>query len=295
MTIFDAPPISPAAPAEPDLTTPPADPVGIRELIGRNLRRLRLDGVVSTEDIIRAARNHGLEWTASWLGAVERAQKPVSAEQLIALPVVLSDALGHRVALADLLLGDEPVLLAATEAAVRVPVSAGYLREVLTTAPYRRAFTAPDAANPVPPNEHTLARAAGKMRDIGRAGLGDVDIRALNRAEAGATDVEDKLARKLGVPTIVLIAAAASLWGRSLSEERAARLAPPDAEAPEADLPKPAAVMRRLTGQLAARLEAAEEAARQADLAAAAEAEAGSSYGGSSGSDSGNESSAPAG
>jgi hypothetical protein len=256
------------APAPDEPAAPPA-PVGLRELIGRNVRRLRLEGLLSTEDLARAARHYGLTWTAAWLGAVERGQKPVSAEQLLALPVVLSDALGHRVALADLLLGDEPVRLTASVDTPHAPVSAGYLREVVTAPPYRRAFAASGSSGAAP-NEPTLARAAAKMREISRAGLGNVDVRALNRAEAGAGEVEERLARRLAVPTIVLIAAAASLWGRSVTEERAARLAPPDPEAPEADLPKPTAVMRRLTAQLAARLEAAAREAAGREAAAGA-------------------------
>ena len=74
-----------------------------------------------------------------------------------------------------------------------------------------------------------------------------MDIRALGRAEAGAGEAENRLARRLSIAPIRVIAAAASLWGRSLTEERDARLA---------DGAGPAAVVaRRLTAELTARLD----------------------------------------
>jgi hypothetical protein len=239
------------------VTPPPSapDPVPLRDLISRNLRRLREGTAVGHEDLARAAHRYGLGWTASWLASAERGAKAITAEQLVALPVVLSDALGFRVGLADLLFGDEPVLLAKEATGARDAVSPTYLREVLTAPAVRRAFTAPGTpfATAVSDGD-AMFRAAEKMREIARAGLGDVDIRALARAEAGAGEAEDKLARRLAVPPIVVIAAAASLWGRALSEERAARLAV-DPEAPHT---KPGTVTRQLSAEVTARIMEAE-------------------------------------
>jgi hypothetical protein len=176
----------------------------------------------------------------------------------VALPIVLTEAFGHRVSIADLLLTDEPVKLRAKviEDEPAVPVSGSYLREVATAPPFRRPFSAPGSGpTGIDVTEGALARAAAKMREIGRAGLGDVDIRALHRAEAGAGDVEDKLARKLGVAPIIVIAAAAGLWGRSLTEERQARLTV-DTFSDEPH-PQPATVMRRLKAELTERIEQA--------------------------------------
>jgi hypothetical protein len=181
-----------------------------------------------------------------------------TAEQLVALPIVLTEAFGHRVGVADLLLADEPVLLRAKviEGEPAVPVSSSYLREVATASPYRRPFSATGGVSTgIDGGDGALARAAAKMREIGRAGLGDVDIRALHRAEAGAGDVEDKLGRKLGVAPIIVIAAAAGLWGRSLTEERQARLTV-DTFSDEPH-PQPAVVMRRLKAELTERIEQA--------------------------------------
>ncbi|OLB78257.1 MAG: hypothetical protein AUI14_13790 [Actinobacteria bacterium 13_2_20CM_2_71_6] len=230
------------------------EPVALRALIAGNLRRLRQEAGTELTDVSRAAWGNGLDWSATWLAGLERGTRSPSAEQLLALPVVLTTALGRRVTLADLLAGDAPVLLGVDE---RVSVPARYLRDVVTGEPVRRPFAAPPPLPVVEPSPEASAgtRASEKLREIRRAGLGDVDIRALGRAEAGAGDAELKLARKLGLAPIRVIAAAASLWGRSLTEERDARLA----EGASA-----ATIARRLTTELTARLE---EAARTAPLA----------------------------
>jgi transcriptional regulator with XRE-family HTH domain len=222
-------------------------------LIAINVRRLRQDAGVELADISRAARGSGLEWTPTWLSSIERGTRSPSAEQLLALPVVLTEALGHRVTLADLLVGEAPVLLS-TDAATRASVPAKYLRDVVTGEPMRRPFAALVVEQTVAINPAT--RAADKMREIRDAGLGDLDVRALDRAEAGAGDAEIRLAKKLAVAPIRVIAAAASLWGHSLTEERAARLAAGDGTAP--------AVTKKLTTELMIRMTDASQHAPQA-------------------------------
>jgi transcriptional regulator with XRE-family HTH domain len=224
-------------------------PVPLRAVIARNLRRLRQDAGVELEDVSRAASGTGLEWSLSWLSSLERGTRSPSAEQLLALPVVLSTALGFRVTLADLLTGDAPVLLG-PDTGARVSVPAKHLRALVTGEPMRRPFAAPAlAGGDLAAELGEAARAAEKMREIRRAGLGDVDVRALSRAEAGAGDAETKLAKKLSVAPIRVIAAAASLWGRSLTEERAGRVAAGQGSA--------AQVTKKLTGELTARMDEA--------------------------------------
>ncbi len=251
----------PAFPPEPvAVRQPPPEPVPARALIAENLRRLRTDAGVGVEQVVRAAQVHGLDWTASWLSGVERGSRGLTAEQLLAMPVVLADALGFRVTLTDLIAGEAPVLLV-TDVPIgrssrsRASVPAGYLRDLVTGQPVPRPFSSAPASGPVP-EVSPAQRAAEQVREIRRAGLGDVDIRALGRAQAGAGEAESRLARRLAVAPVVVAAAAASLWGRSLTEERDARVAA--GEGPSAT------VSRRLTADLTARLEEArlEEARR---------------------------------
>jgi hypothetical protein len=223
-------------------------PVPLRTVVSGNLRRLREQAGIQHDEITKAAAVIGLEWTPAWLTALEKGTRSPTAEQLLALPVVLSATFDQRVTLADLLAGEAPVLLG-PETAVR----ARHLRDLVTGEPTRRLISIP-VVEPAP--EVTAgARAAEKLREIRRAGLGNVDIRALGRAEAGAGDAENKLARKLGVAPIRVIAAAASLWGRSLTEERDFRIAE--------GVGTLAAVNRKLTAELTARLD---EALRDAPM-----------------------------
>jgi hypothetical protein len=220
------------------------EPVGVRTLIADNLRRLRTESGIDLEHISRAAKAHGLDWTPGWLAGVEKGTRQLSAEALVALPVVLCDAFSYRITLADLLAGDAPVTLGAGQAYPRVvTVPSAYLREVVAGPPVRRPFI---LSAPAPePEVDPVAQRAQRLRDIRDAGLGDVDIRALASADAGAGPLEPKLAKRLDVPVGVVIAAAASRWGHSATEEQAARVATGE----------PAArVTREITAELSARL-----------------------------------------
>lgn len=193
--------------------------VSLRELVAANMTRLRTGGQVAIESVARSAQLLGLPWTSTWVSSVEHGTRALNAEQLIALPVVLSMALGYRVSLTDLINGDRPVALATGQD----PLPAGYVRDIVTGTPYHRPFTAV-AADATALLMASNAAVVEKMRQVREANLGDVDVRALGRAEAGAGAAESRLAKRLGIPEIIVIAASASLWGRSLSDERDARL-----------------------------------------------------------------------
>jgi transcriptional regulator with XRE-family HTH domain len=243
--------MAPMAPA-PTLPERPAPersmPIPLRTVLAGNLRRLREEAGIRYDEITKAAAVIGLEWTPAWLTALEKGTKSPTAEQLLALLVVLSATFDQRVTLSDLLAGEAPVLLG-PETAVR----ARHLRDLVTGEPTRRLISIP-VVEPAP-EMSAAAKAAEKMREIRRSGLGNVDIRALGRAEAGAGDAETKLARKLGVAPIRVIAAAASLWGRSLTEERDFRIAE--------GMGALATVNRKLTAELSTRLD---EALRDAPI-----------------------------
>jgi hypothetical protein len=193
--------------------------VTLRDVVAGNVARLRNQAGQPVTKVAQTAAALGLPWTQSWLSGVEQGTKPLSGEQLIALPIVLSQALGHRICLTDLLAGETPVTLGQS----KDPIAASYLRDIITGDPYHRPFSpvAQDAASLLVASN---AQVVEKMRQVRAANLGDIDVRTLGLAEAGAGAAETRLAQKLGVPTIVVIAAAASLWGRSLTDERDTQL-----------------------------------------------------------------------
>jgi hypothetical protein len=102
--------------------------VTLRTLVAGNLRRLRTEAGAEPDDLLPSAHANGLDWTATWVSGVEKGTRALTAEQLLALPVVLSAALRQRVTLADLLRGDAPVRLGRGAETPTVPAS--YLREV---------------------------------------------------------------------------------------------------------------------------------------------------------------------
>lgn len=192
--------------------------ITFRALVAGNVLRLRESAGVAVERIVQAARGMGLNWSNTWVRGVEQGHRVLTAEELVALPMVLTSALAHRVTLADLLLGDDQVELGKGE-----PVAAAYLRETVTSAPFKR-HVSEAAADATALLLASNAAAVEKMRTVREANLGDVDMRTLGLAEAGSGSAEARLARRLEVPEIVVIAAAASLWGRSLSDERDAQM-----------------------------------------------------------------------
>ncbi len=217
--------------------------VTVRELIANNLSRLRNEARVPIERIVHSAAAMGLGWSPAWLLSIEQGQKALTSEQLLAMPIVHSAALARRVTLADLLTGEQSVMLhTSTESSV----SGSYLREVVTGSPVRRN------AGEVPHDATAMlmasnAAAVEKMRAVRAANLSDVDVRTLGRAEAGSGSSEAKLARRLGVAEIIVVAAAASLWGRSLSDER-------DAQLRDDPTLSATAVNRRLTAEVSKRI-----------------------------------------
>jgi hypothetical protein len=214
--------------------------VTLRDLVSGNIARLRANSQVPLERVAQAATAYGLKWTTSWLQSVEHGNRALNAEQLLLMPLILSAAFAHGVTLADLLVGEHPVALSPVQ-----PVSIAQLREVVTGAASHRPFT---TATPDPTALLMASnqQAVEKMRMVREANLGDVDVRTLGQAEAGAGQAEQRLAKRLGVPVIVVIAAAASLWGRSLSDERDALAKEDPAEA--------AAIVRRLSAAVSARI-----------------------------------------
>ncbi|MDI1462133.1 hypothetical protein QEZ54_14260 [Catellatospora sp. KI3] len=217
------------------------------------MRWLRLDARIDHEEIAAAARGLGLDWSVSWLASVERGTKPLSAEQLLVLPVVLGTACKHRVAIADLLVGDEAQALIGP-AKEQIAVDAAKVRDSASGAPMRRAFGANSMPAEAAAQESPVEKARRRQRDIISSGFGWVDSRLLAVAEAGATAAEERLARKLGVPVVAVVAAAATLWGRSLTEQT---------EAERGNGEPVTHVKKRLTGEVTVRVSEAAQWARE--------------------------------
>lgn len=186
----------------------------LRELVAANVMRLcaetQIPADTITDCLTEAAGKLGLDWTVAWVRGLSNGTKALSGEHLLMLPFVLSEALVQKVSLADLLVSDEPITLQ------ELKIEPTELRDVVIGMPYHRPFGTVEHT----PSTSAAELAVEKARLVREANLGDVHVQALENAEAGAGEAEARLAHRLGVAEIVVIAAAARLWGHSLSEER---------------------------------------------------------------------------
>ncbi len=202
------------------------DALTLRQWVGQAVRSLREQHGKRQDDVARSARTLGLSWTASKVAALERGDKALPAEELLLLPLVLEKAMCGQPSLADLLpdgsgtvrLGDQTAMPAAVLAQVvrgeHVDISE------VDSPSIRESFARIEA----------WAEAGGPKRSMSifRAAMAVApgrDSRELAAVERAAGDAERIAARRLGVPSLALIAAALATWGHGLTQERDARAA----------------------------------------------------------------------
>ena len=86
----------------------------VTKVFGANVRRLRLDGEHTLDDLAMQARRHGLAWSSGRVGSIRKRPVPVTVEMLLATASALGALRGSPVTAADLLRTDEPVALTDT-------------------------------------------------------------------------------------------------------------------------------------------------------------------------------------
>ena len=201
------------------------DALTLRQWVGQAVRNLREQHGKRQDDVARSARTLGLTWTASKVAALERGDKALPAEELLLLPLVLAQAQCGQPSLADLLpqgsgtvrLGDQTAMPAAVLAQVIRGENID-IREV-DSPTIRESFTRIEA----------WAEEGGPRRDVHIRAILEVapdrNSRELHAAERTAGDAERIAARRLGVPSLAIIAAALATWGHGLTQERDTRAA----------------------------------------------------------------------
>lgn len=170
----------------------------LREVVGEQIRRIREQANVRQDDVSRHARRYGLAWSRAKIGALEGGGKALSLEELVLLPLVLSDALGDArespVQLTELIPSDSLISLTPD-----VSIAGRGLLGVLG-----------GSDGPIPirfrhlPTMHAV-QSATDTRLI-------IDLKP--------SEAEAKVARRLGVPAMLVAETALRLWGCSLTEER---------------------------------------------------------------------------
>lgn len=201
----------------------------LRKIVGGSVRRVREAEGRRQEDISTAARKLGLAWPRSKVAALERGEKSISAEELLLLPSVLRSALGRPFFIAELFDSDEEMQLS--------PGATMPARQVIELLSGADAFDVEVhlSAAGVAPLDALMALDARKARRrIQELGLGSVRSSEAEAVERASGESERKAARSLGEDETVFVLLSSRLWGRSLSEERDARVAeglPSDASA----------------------------------------------------------------
>lgn len=186
----------------------------LQEVISRRLREVRAPAL-RQDDLAAGMRRYGFNWTGATVAAIETGRRNVSLEEATALPLVLGCEL------TDLLLDKDIPKVALNErgAVLREAIAAIYTHEV-AEAPDDELKALLRADRPDLDEDVELARKEAGLRDEGMIGVWI--------GEARRQEAERKAARALKVSTSHVAAYALRLWGRSLTEERDARLVDTD-------------------------------------------------------------------
>ena len=103
----------------------------LNQVIGANVRALRLGAGITLEQFSASARFHGLRWTSGRVGDLESGKITLSVETALTVAAVLASLLGREVGLDELVAGDDRVtdsgrivVSAAAPAVIRMEASA---------------------------------------------------------------------------------------------------------------------------------------------------------------------------
>lgn len=215
-------------------------PESLAAALGRRVAELRSSAGSRQEDVVKAARQLGLPWAQSSVVDLERGRRRLSAEELVLLPAVMTEALRRPVSLTDLLAVDAVVDIG------RARMSTAAVSALLAGRPAGDI----DVMGSEDEAIEAVATARQHLADVIKLGAGDMyeaEGTALVREAGGA---ERKAARQLGLPLATVAIAAHQRWGRSLTDEREFRLGQASADDARTVQARRGHVTRTLLGEL---------------------------------------------
>ncbi|MCB0996937.1 MAG: helix-turn-helix transcriptional regulator [Acidimicrobiales bacterium] len=195
------------------------EPVPLPVQLGNGVRRHRERAGLTRQEVADRAVRYGLRWSHQTLTAIERGSRRLTGEELLLLPWVLgctpADLLEDATAVP---LTDIAVVDGETASAVwRGSIDPAQLADIGSGADVTGG----------------LRRLVGRVRADGLAN----EVQRVDHLRPGATladvrsaelaaqrEAEQKAARAVGLSPDSLALVAAGIWGRSLTEERDARL-----------------------------------------------------------------------
>lgn len=208
--------------------------------IGQRARVLRVEHGLTLEDVAQTARLLGLKWTTARVVEFENGKKPATLSTLLVLCEALNGTeiewqARRKVRLSDLIPEDGEL-----ELNPRYTVTAQSVRDALTGAPVR--LTEPQLERDVSLALKGVAVELASATDLVPDGPDGEYLTYDLVARHGLA--EHRMSKQLGLNRMELGALEASLWGRTLTQERDCRAGP------EASAQKLGQVSRQLKGEL---------------------------------------------
>jgi transcriptional regulator with XRE-family HTH domain len=193
--------------------------------VGSRLRELRLELGLRQDQVARAARQVGLDWTQATIAAIERGDRALELGEFFLLPSVIGFAGGWT--------SGWPQLAEFFPASGRVALSMETTADVDVLRAELAGQLDEDSRHPLGDYDTPVARKTHEgmqrqfatLREMAQLWPGMRLRDAEDAEEAARGDAERKAARKLGVRPLVLSAAAHGRYGRSFTAERDARVA----------------------------------------------------------------------
>ena len=208
----------------------------ISAVVGERLRRWRKEARLTQDQVATAARGFGLDWKRGTVASIEGGHREVSLSEFLALPFlaqffgsadswnrlasflppqVQTDETAHS-------RGGDSLVLDLTE--TEVELASGCWIDIK----HLRALVAgyPAGGRKVPKNALVtwglVAEAASQTTALFEATLRDFSS-SIAATMPQLREAEQKAAKKLGVSADAVLAAALTLWGKTLTDERDAR------------------------------------------------------------------------
>lgn len=202
----------------------------LTQVVAGNVKRLREKWGWSQDRLAREFREHGLRWTASSVAALETNRRGISLEEFVLLKWALHTDYEN-------LLRNNAPFIRVESAEIRGEEVEGLFVEYEDSEP--DIITDASVTRALDDVTRALGEASDLAADLILKGVG-LRLTKRNRAlllDAIESQPERQLAKSLGMEVVDVAALALKLWGRSLSDERDARLEAGHGEPPQGRSP----------------------------------------------------------
>jgi hypothetical protein len=194
-----------------DAETSDTDIADLATVIGFNARRFRRNAGVTLDEVSRAARRYGLSWSESRVADFEAGRVAPDLRTLIPISLALVEAGCVGATWDKLLTSVPPIRISNTLLMWDDELRKLLSGHIVTVKHPENTRDDSDDHNVLTPEEWLIGRKFPLDAD---------DPMILMRVHKSAGATEERIRRSLGIPSILLSRATASLWKRTFSQER---------------------------------------------------------------------------